>query len=125
MSTIELYAYGVTKGNAECKPGIWDYVYDPNMVTISGTPADHGNFECSIKSPFPEGFINAAVNSSLFNQPINGSSVVYVKEGDIEKWPVVYGPVPGPLPILGAAATFKFSRKIRRRIAATNINSFG
>jgi hypothetical protein len=58
------------------------------------------------------GIQNFRVNSSntTFNQAVgHGQTFTYAQA-------TLYTPVPGPLPLFGAAAAFGFSRKLRKRI---------
>lgn len=72
---------------------------------------------------------NAAANSDLFSRNLPNSIVSAQPAGSYTLWiqqtapaPVSYTfqanfqPVPGPLPVLGAAAGFGFSRRLRRRL---------
>jgi hypothetical protein len=61
------------------------------------------------------GFVQAATGFPEFEQAITSKLIREVGPGPGDS-------VPGPLPVLGAAAAFGFSRKLRRRINTANLH---
>ena len=63
--------------------------------------------ETSVNSCYWDGFVDCATNVG----PLNNTTFTWAQADLVP-------PVPGPLPALGAAAAFGFSRKLRQRIKA-------
>ncbi|MBW4531779.1 MAG: DUF1194 domain-containing protein [Aphanothece saxicola GSE-SYN-MK-01-06B] len=61
------------------------------------------------------GFVETAANFAAFETAITNKLIREVGPGPGDS-------VPGPLPVLGAAAAFGFSRKLRRRINTANLH---
>ena len=96
-----------------------------NMFQNSGAgPTLTSNllFATDVATIFPP-FNIPVVNGQTSLSPFNGSAFNFqVQQADSYNWavatfvPAPGAPVPGPLPIVGAAAAFGFSRRLRSRI---------
>ncbi len=102
--------WGDAPAAEEFAQAVFDALGTPNNITISGVPVVLGPF-----FGFDEvGFVlnyryQTSTNSIvLFNGPASNLALS-------RAWAQA-SPVPGPLPALGAAACFGFSRKLRKRI---------
>lgn len=84
--------------------GVFNQIVPPPFLAQGGTTTGSFSFEVSAGQTF--GFYAQATDSQLGPSITNISDFVYE--------------VPGPLPILGLAATFGYSRKIRKRINNSN-----
>jgi len=90
-----------------------------NIKQITGSP---GNVDLSYTFGGPSlGTINASIGNFTFNSPITlsqGQEIIFSGSGIDSALRVssfTVEDVPGPLPILGAAAAFGYSRKLRRK----------
>jgi hypothetical protein len=61
---------------------------------------------------------NGLGNNSVRGVYASGSSIYVATEGGLSIAQLPSTPVPGPLPLFGAASAFGFSRKLRRRLRA-------
>jgi hypothetical protein len=73
-------------------------------------------------------FTNYTTSSGLGNNFVNGvyasgSSIYAATNGGLSIAPLPTTDVPGPLPVLGAASAFGYSRRLRRRLRAAASSS--
>jgi hypothetical protein len=102
---------------------------------LADPPEDSGSFSTTITSPAligsatadsttnpsPIRFFNPGLTTSRFDQAFTSTGVASISSLGISFTQRTTPPseVPGPLPLLGAAAAFGFSRKMRHRIRQT------
>ena len=111
--TINQRQFSVLVG---CNNGVPSDCLDPGVpgITGVGNPLQTQNeiFDC-----------NVGVGCNFYGGPSNSTpDATYTF---VEATPLQATPVPGPLPIFGAAATFGFSRKLRRRIKGSTSTASG
>ena len=87
---------------------------DISFNIINGAIAVTANPGASVQSVVT----SSATSTSLVIVPATGGSTAYPAVDDLVLGQAVPASVPGPLPLMGAATAFGFSRRLRSRIAA-------
>jgi len=98
-------------------------VYASGSSIYAATSAGDGRGGLSISTNGGTSFTNYTTANGLgsnFMRGVyaSGSSIYVATEGGLSIAQLPSTPVPGPLPVAGAATAFGFSRKLRRRLRA-------